>query len=83
MFHAFVVVCAMSFNYEVDRSDCFRLDDAWGPYKTQDNCRIRSKQMVDDILYGELNETVFFLMGQPPSIQAEGYCEKVEGDEEA
>jgi hypothetical protein len=78
MFHAFIVVCAASINFDVDPNRCLRLNDAWGPYKTEENCNIRASQMTDDVLYGQLNQPIFYMMGQPPAIQAEGYCEKLD-----
>ncbi len=79
MFHAFIVVCATSSN-QVYTDTCFRLDDFWGPYRTEENCYIRSQQIVDDVLTGDLNElvtTMFFsrLRSIPQGIYAEGYCE--------
>jgi hypothetical protein len=79
MFHAFIVVCAASFN-QVYTDTCFRLDDSWGPHRTEENCYIRSQQIVDDVLTGDLNSLVtnmFFLRFRaiPQGIYAEGFCE--------
>lgn len=77
LFYAFIVVCAVLANDEVDLDQCIKMDDTFGPYKTEENCVIRSRQMVDDVLYGDLNEPMFFIMGYPPSLQVDGYCKKV------
>lgn len=80
MFHAFIIVCASAANLEVYTDTCFRMDDAWGPYKTEENCGIRSNQMKEEVLYGPLNETVFFALNNPPLIYVESLCEQVELD---
>jgi hypothetical protein len=59
---------------EIDDSSCLVLEDAWGPYITQENCDIRTAQMVNDVLYGELNYYVGSVLGYPSFIYAEGIC---------
>lgn len=85
MFHSFVIVCAASLN-QVYTEACFRLDDSWGPYKTEENCYIRSKQISDEVLFGDLNKHVFnmfvFQFGSsPPKIYVESFCEKTNDTE--
>ena len=79
MFHAFVIICASSFN-QIYTDTCFRLDDAWGPYITEENCYIRANQLKDEVLIGNLNNLIFdmFLFqygAYPPQIYAEGLCD--------
>ena len=77
MFHAFIIVCASAANFEVNTDSCFRMNDMWGPYKTEENCGIRSNQMKEEVLYGSLNKTVFFVLNNPPLIYVEPMCEPV------
>lgn len=78
MFSAFVIVCAASINFEVDMNACLRYNDSWGPYKTVENCDIRSKQMHGELTNGILREYVFADLGDPENIIAIGFCEKIE-----
>jgi hypothetical protein len=80
MFQAFVLICAASVSYEIDYDTCFRMNDLWGPYRTEENCDIRSNQMREDILRGPLREAAFdiFFMNYgtyPSMMYAEGNCE--------
>lgn len=77
MFQAFVIICAASSAFEVYTDTCFRANDTWGPYKTEENCGIRAGQMVDEVTTGSLNEAAFIVLGSPEQVYAEGYCEKV------
>ena len=83
MLHAFIIVCASSISFEVDTASCFIVNDTWGPYKTEENCEIRANQMKDEVLYGEFNEYVFAILGDPELIYAEPHCEPVIMDPEA
>lgn len=76
MFSAFVIACATSINLGVDIDSCLRFNDSWGPYKTEENCIIRSKQMHNDIAEGVLKESVFISLDNPPGIIVQGFCEK-------
>jgi hypothetical protein len=82
MFHAFIIVCAASISYEIDQNSCFRINDTWGPYRTEENCEIRVTQMTGDVLDGSLTAPLFNFMGNPPMMHAEGYCEKIGNDKE-
>jgi hypothetical protein len=80
MFHAFVIICAASASLEILEDTCFRANDTWGPYKTEENCGIRAKQMVLEVTEGSLNETTFATLGFPDRIYAEAFCEKLNED---
>ena len=77
MFSAFVFACATSVSLGVDMDSCLRYNDSWGPYKTEANCIIRSKQMRKEITEGVLKEYVFLDLGSPSGIIVQGFCEKV------
>jgi hypothetical protein len=78
MLEAFIIVCAATFSYEIYPSTCFPLYDEWGPYMTEENCDIRTEQMVNDVIRGSLNPLVFEIyleMGvQVELLYAEGHC---------
>jgi hypothetical protein len=82
MFEAILIVCATTMLNGINQDSCFRMNDMWGPHKTEENCVIRVNQMSDEILYGELNPHFFELyqsVGIPIDfLYAEGHCEKVE-----
>ena len=77
MFSAFVMACATSVSLGVDMDSCLRYNDSWGPYRTEENCIIRSKQMHKEIAEGVLKEYVFIDLGSPEGIIVQGFCEKV------
>jgi hypothetical protein len=77
MFSAFVIVCAMGINSEVDWNTCTRYNDVWGPYNTEENGAIRAKQMHTEITVGLLKESVFLNLDNPDGIIARGFCEKL------
>ena len=81
MFSAFVIVCAATLNSEVDWDTCTRYNDSWGPYKTEENCIIRSRQMHTEITAGSLKDVVFLYFGNPEGIIAQGFCEKLIEDQ--
>jgi hypothetical protein len=64
---------------QVDESACVSFEDTWGPYKTEQNCKIRTDQMVLEA--GKEDITIFLasLLGFPPAIQVKGYCSAPEG----
>lgn len=74
MFEAFVVVCAVSANLEIDQNNCMFLYDEWGPYNTEENCMIRTDQMVDETLNSEMNFYISKLLGYPIFLHAQSYC---------
>lgn len=78
MFHAFVIVCAASFNMEIDQSRCLSIEDAWGPYRTEENCMIRANQIVEDVGEDEMKLGITAMLGYPPMIYAEGRCTQSE-----
>jgi hypothetical protein len=80
MFHAFVIACAANFNMEIDESRCIMFEDAWGPYKTEENCVIRANQMVKDAGEGNMNLVITSILGYPPFVYAEGHCKPPEGE---
>lgn len=80
MFEAFLIVCASSFGFDVDRSNCITLEDSLGPFRTEENCYIRTEQMSAEVLEGILNEPVFYILNNPDLIFVEQYCEKNEND---
>lgn len=83
MFEAFVFVCAANLSYEIDYNTCIRLSDDWGPYVSQENCDIRSNQMVESVLRGELNPVIFQMYEnlsiQVDQIYALGMCKEIPG----
>lgn len=85
MFEAFVIVCAANFAYEVDYNSCIQLTDDWGPYVTEENCNIRSNQMTDDVLRGDLNPLLFYMFETngvfADQLYAEGFCTKLPGED--
>ena len=80
MFQASVIIFAASVSFEIYEETCKRVDDLWGPYKTEENCGIRATQMVDEIINGPLNISTFYLFGNPEQIFAEGHCEEINLD---
>lgn len=83
MFSAFVIVCAAAINSEVDWSTCVRFNDSWGPYKTEENCIIRSKQMHTEVTVGSLKDIAFSYLNNPEGLLVQGFCEKLPEDEAA
>lgn len=77
MFSAFAIACAASVNLGVDFDSCLRYNDQWGPYKTEENCVIRSKQMHKEITEGILKKYVFLDLKNPDHIIAVSFCEKL------
>ena len=76
MFEAILIVCASSFALEVDRKNCITLNDSYGPFRTEENCYIRTQQIADDILYGDMNEPIFYILKEPDLVFVEQFCEK-------
>jgi len=83
MFHAYVIVCAATLSFQIYTDSCFVLNDSWGPYRTTENCDIRRKQLVDDVLNGILQDTVSMMLMYPEQIYAEGICTKISNDVES
>lgn len=81
MFSAFVIACAANINLEVNDDMCLRYTDSWGPYKTEENCAIRAKQLHIEITEGVLKEFVFLDLNNPAHIIAIGFCEKLIEDQ--
>jgi hypothetical protein len=85
MFEAFVIVCAATLAQEIDRNSCMQLNDSWGPYRTEENCDIRSRQMVDEVINGDLNPVLFSMYSNVIGVNiellyAEGHCEYIDKD---
>jgi hypothetical protein len=81
MFHAFIIVCAASLSMEVDESRWAMFEDAWGPYKTEENCDIRASQMASEaVAGGDITNFLISILGYPPIIYAEGHCKPPEGE---
>ena len=59
---------------EIDRSNCLVMQDSWGPYITRESCDIRTTQMANDVIYGELNYYISGILGYPPFLYAKGHC---------
>jgi hypothetical protein len=74
LFEALILVCSVSSIMEIDTSNCLIIKDSWGPYITQENCDIRTSQMVDDILNGELNYYIVSALGYPPFLYTDSHC---------
>lgn len=79
MFKAFVIVCAVNFNMEIDQSRCLMFEDSWGPYNTEESCMIRANQMSEEVGKGDMNAVVTMMLGYPPLIYSEGRCKPLEG----
>ena len=80
MFHAFVIACAANLNMEIDRSSCIILEDAWGPYKTEEHCIVRANQMYDEVSEVDLNLLITMSLNYPPLIYTESLCRILEGE---
>ena len=80
MFEAFILVCAVSVNMEIDQTSCIIFQDDWGPYNTEENCNIRTSQMVDETLNGEMNLYISKLLGYPTFLYAQPYCSYPKGE---
>lgn len=66
MFEVLLVVCALDVNQS---TNCLRVADVWGPYRTEENCKIRVKQMLKDISSdAAINSYVFDSLGNPVGI---------------
>ncbi|MDA1317399.1 MAG: hypothetical protein O3B87_05265 [bacterium] len=81
MFKAFVVVCVASTN-QIYYNTCIQVNDTWGPYVTEEDCRIRSEEMVYQILYGEINTIIIEMYIKqyglvPPMLYGDPNCEQV------
>jgi hypothetical protein len=74
MFQAFIVVCAINLSQQIDTTRCTRLDDAWGPYKTEEHCKIRTNQMSYEVVKGQLNPLISHMLGNPPVLNVEQHC---------
>jgi hypothetical protein len=81
MFEVIIMICASSFALEVDFDNCIYIKDAWGPYKTEHYCEIRSDQLSEELLVGELNRHFTVMLDYPEMLSAMGHCRKVDGDE--
>jgi hypothetical protein len=81
MFKAFVVVCVASTN-QVYYDTCIQVNDTWGPYVTEEDCRMRSEEMIGEILYGEVNPIIVEMYINryglvPPMLYGEPNCEQI------
>lgn len=80
MFEAFVIVCAASLS-GVDYNTCIKMSDSWGPYRTEENCNIRTDQIIEETIDGPFRQTFIVLLNQPDMLYAEGFCTRLEGSE--
>jgi hypothetical protein len=80
MFHAFIVACAVN-SFGIDESRCVSFEDAWGPYQTEENCNIRANQMAKESVEGDMSIIITMMLGYPPAIYSEGYCQVPEGEQ--
>lgn len=81
MFYAFIIICAATLNLEVDRSSCILLEDAWGPYVTEENCNIRVDQMLGEISNSDaMNAVITMSLGNPPMLFTDGGCTTPPGE---
>lgn len=74
MFHAFILACSASISSQVDWDTCLVFGDSWGPYRTEENCLIRSRQMVLEAIEGSMNPILMLILNNPPQMYAEGHC---------
>jgi hypothetical protein len=80
MFNAIVVVCAVSFNLEIDQSRCITLHDTWGPYSSKENCEIRIEQMLEFSSDGSIKPYITAMLGYPPYVYSTGSCQQPLGE---
>lgn len=76
MFAAIIIVCAATLTNDVDTNRCLTFDDTFGPYITEENCKIRAAQMERDITQSDITPSIFFMLGMPQKIAAKGFCER-------
>lgn len=77
MFNAFVIACATTIASEVNWDTCIRFNDSWGPYKTEENCIIRSKQMYNEITEKRLKDITMLYFENSEGLIAVSFCEKL------
>ena len=70
MFSALVLICAV-YSGEVSPV-CAEFKDEWGPYKTFDNCSIRTNQMVDVLMSHE--DEMYAILGNPEALEIAEMC---------
>jgi len=74
MFAAAVMFCAVSFNFQVDYSNCTKLADKLGPYHTEENCKIRANQIRKEFSEGLPLFIIASGLGHPAGIAATPIC---------
>jgi hypothetical protein len=78
MFYAWVLICAGTLNGDV-LDNCVYVEDTWGPYKTLENCEIRSRQLAEEVLSDPiLNFTMRDYLSFPPAVYYKTECLKDE-----
>ncbi|MFA7408568.1 MAG: hypothetical protein WCY93_12210 [Anaerolineaceae bacterium] len=75
MFEAIVIVCAINLG-NVDYESCQALTDLWGPHVTQENCEIRTAQMIRDMKRPEF-EPLFRAEFGNQDLIVRGVCRRV------
>jgi hypothetical protein len=85
MFKAFIIVCAASFSQEIYKDTCFVMRDTRGPYLTLEECRLRTQQMSNEVLNGDLNSIVVQLYRDAglklELLYSEGRCTETAGEQ--
>jgi hypothetical protein len=73
MFSASIIFCATIFGVVTDR--CVVVEDTLGPYFTQQNCEIRTAQMIRDITASpELMVGVYLSLDFPQQVSYATIC---------
>ena len=82
MFEVLVVACAGTLAYEIDRNNCILFTDQWGPYKTEENCKIRGDDLIEFFTKTEeASMMVYKFLGFPPTFVAMYTCKKTEEEQ--
>lgn len=78
MFEAFLLVCAASLSEGIDVNRCLFIKDNLGPFRTEENCKIRVDQMVNEMLVSNpLNQIVILeALGFPEHLAFTRNCEQ-------
>ena len=78
MFEAFLLVCAASLSEGVDINRCLLIKDNFGPFRTEENCRIRVDQMANEMIVSNpLNQFfIFESLGFPEYLVFTRNCEQ-------
>jgi hypothetical protein len=80
MFYATLLICAFTADVEIT-DNCLIIEDALGPYETEEQCFKRTDIMELDVLNDDL--IVFFVLDSlnfPPLVGSIWQCTKIYGE---